>query len=94
MIRVVSVLRKRRAEARQVRAGKANASEPLMRCRKLQMSSKPSFNRWFGMKSGKRPVNCPDDDRHKDGARPAQALVRNVGTFAAMLRESSKWWTH
>src|SRR6266851_7960114 len=87
-------IRKRRAEIRQVGAGKANASEPLMRCRKLQMSSKPSFNVGFGTKSGGRPVYCPGGDRHKGGASPAQALVRNVGTFAPMLRETSEWRTH
>ena len=35
-----------------------------------------------------KPANCPGDDRHKGGARPVQALVRNVGTLALMLRES------
>ena len=44
--------RKRRDQTRQVRTGKANASEPLMRCRKLQTSSKPSFNVWFGISPG------------------------------------------
>src|SRR5438552_1798636 len=59
-----------------------------MRCRKLQMSSKPSFIVGFGTKSGGRPAYCPDGGRHEGGARPVQALVRNVGTFVPMLRES------
>ena len=37
-----------------------------------------------------QPVYCLGGDRHKGGARPVQALVRNVGTFASMLRESSE----
>jgi len=63
-------------------------SEPLMRCRKLQTSSKPSFNVEFGIQPGGNLFYCLGDDRHKGGARPVQAFVRNVGTFVPMLRES------
>ena len=70
--------------------GKANASKPLMRCRKLQTSSKPSFIVWFGTKPGGNLSTAPGGDRHKGGARPVQALVWNVGTFLPMLRETSE----
>ena len=65
---------------RQVNAGKTNASEPLITCRK----------RWDVIETGLQllardaargvPADCSSDDRHKDGVSPAQALVRNVGT--------------
>ncbi len=65
---------------RQVRAGKANASEPLMKCRK-----RSDGNRNRG------PVVAPGSARgylftalavarHRGGASPVQALARNVGT--------------
>jgi hypothetical protein len=28
------------------------------------------------------PADCSSGDRHRDGVSPAQALVRNVGTFS------------
>jgi hypothetical protein len=28
-----------------------------------------------------KPTDCPSGDRHEGGASPAQALVRNVGTY-------------
>jgi hypothetical protein len=39
-------------------------------------------------------MNCPSGDRHGGGVSPAQARVRNVGTFAVMPREGFKWFPH
>lgn len=68
------------ARLHQVCSGKANASEPLMTCRKrrdvveTRVQSLPWDEAW-GM-----PVSCPGGGRHEGGASPVQALVRNVGT--------------
>src|SRR5713101_8952253 len=76
-------VRKRRAEIRQVRAGKANASEPLMKCRKLQRSSKPSFNAGFGTKSGGHLFTA----RAVTGIKAARARLRLLcGTWEPSLR--------
>lgn len=36
------------------------------------------------------PVYCPNGIRHKDGVNYSEALVRNVGTYASLLRERRK----
>ena len=69
------------ARLHQVWSGKANASEPLMTCRKrrdvveTRVQSLPWDEAW-GMS-----VSCPGGGRHEGGASPDQALVRNVGTY-------------
>ena len=65
---------------RQVRAEKANESEPPMKCRKELGRGQ---NRGKPLTSGKawgRPAYCPGGVRHSGGANSVQALVRNVGT--------------
>ena len=68
------------ARLHQVWSGKANASEPLMTCRKrrdvveTRVQSLPWDRAWG------TPVSCPGGGRHEGGASPVQALVRNVGT--------------
>lgn len=72
-------MRKRRRERRQVRAGKANESEPLMTRREglLQMS-KPRMQMDSGQ-AWREPACWPGDIRRIGGASPAQAPTRNVG---------------
>src|SRR2546425_5727069 len=58
------------------------------------MPSKPGSDQWPGRSPGEVLLRCPGGGRHKGGVSPAQALVRNAGTCAAMSREISKWRTH
>jgi hypothetical protein len=64
-----------------VRAGKTNVSEPLTTCRKRRdvIETRLQSLAWDAARGV--PVDRPSDDRHEDGVSPAQALVRNVGTF-------------
>ena len=63
-----------------MRAGKTNASEPLMKCRKRRnvIETRLLLLAWDEARG--EPVDCPSGDRHKGGVSPAQALVWNVGT--------------
>jgi len=65
---------------RQLSAGKANVSEPLITCRKRTdvIETRLQLLAWDAARG--KPVDCPGDDRHEGGASPGQALVRNVGT--------------
>jgi len=66
---------------RQVWVGKANASEPPMRCRNSRDVIETGLQSLARDRARRAPVFCPSDDRHKGGASPTQALVWNVGTF-------------
>lgn len=61
--------------------GKANESEPLMKCRKRMNVIEIRLQSLAWDKVREAPVYCPSGDRHEDGASPTQALVRNVGTY-------------
>jgi len=66
---------------RQVSAGKTNASEPLMKCRKgIEVTETGLLCRARDEARGE-PADCSSGDRHEGGVSPAQALVRNVGTY-------------
>ena len=93
MAGVVSVTEKA-GRTRQVCAGKTNASEPLMTCRKRMDVTETRLHRLAWDEARQVPADCPSGDRHEDGVSPGQALVWNVGTCALMPRETSKWWTH
>jgi hypothetical protein len=77
--RVVSVSEKA-GRTRQVCAGKANASEPLTTCRKRRDVIETGLLLLVRDETREMPADGPSGDRHEDGASPAQALVRNVGT--------------
>src|SRR5207244_665586 len=77
---VVSVAEKASRGGRQVRAGKANESEPLMTRREAKMMSKPRWSDDPWEKPGGYPAYCPGGVRRKGGASPVQAPVRNVGS--------------
>jgi len=66
---------------RQVGAGKANVSEPLMTCRKRRDVIETGLQSLARDEAREEPADCPSGDRHEGGASPAQALVRNVGTY-------------
>ena len=80
MAEVVSVTEKARP-TRQVGAGKTNESEPLATCRKLMDAIETRLQSLAWDKARGMPVDCSSGGRHKDGVSPAQALVRNVGTY-------------
>ncbi len=68
-------------QTRQVNAGKANASEPLMTCRKRRDAIETELQLLARDEARRKPVDCPSGGRHEGGASPVQALVRNVGTY-------------
>jgi hypothetical protein len=76
----VSVSEKARP-TRQVRAGKTNVSEPLLKCRKRRDVIETGLLLLVREKARKVPAYWPSGDRHKDGVIPAQGFVRNVGTW-------------
>ena len=77
---VVSDSGKGGARLHQVRAGKANESEPLMTCRKRRNAVETELQLLVRDEAWGKPVSCPGGGRHEGGASPVQALVRNVGT--------------
>ena len=66
---------------RQVSAGKTNVSKPLMTCRKRRDVTETGLQSLARDEARGKPVDCPSGDRHEGGVSPAQALVRNVGTY-------------
>jgi len=66
---------------RQVSAGKTNVSEPLVTCRKHMDVIETELLPLARDRAQGIPAYCPGGDRHKGGVSPAQALVRNVGTY-------------
>jgi hypothetical protein len=80
MAGVVSVSEKA-GQTRQVSAGKTNASEPLMTCRKRRDAIETGLQLLVRDEARGMPADCPSGDRHGGGVSPAQALVRNVGTY-------------
>lgn len=69
-------------ETRQVSAGKTNVSEPLMKCRKRRDAIETGLQSLARDEARGKPADCPSGGRHEGGVSPAQALVRNVGTFS------------
>ena len=66
---------------RQVNAGKTNESEPLATCRKRREVIETGLQLLARDEARGAPADCSGGDRHKDGVSPAQALMRNVGTY-------------
>ena len=80
MVGVVSEAEKA-GQTRQVSAGKTNVSEPLTTCRKCMDVIGTRLQSLAWDKARGMPADCPSGDRHEGGVSPAQALVRNVGTY-------------
>ena len=72
--------RKRRTSVRQVRFRETSASEPLMKCRKVQDDVENRWNSLTWDEPGGRPDFCPDDIRHEGGVTLNQASAWNMGT--------------
>jgi hypothetical protein len=70
-----------------VSAGKTNASEPLMKCRKRKDVIATGLPSLVRDEARGKPADCPCGDRHRGGVSPAQALVQNVGTFRLDVKE-------
>ncbi len=68
-------------QTRQVRAGKTNVCEPLTTCRKRRNVIETGLQSLARDQAWGMPADCPRDDRRQGGVSPAQALVRNVGTY-------------
>ena len=81
MTGVVSVSEKA-GRTRQVRVEKTNVSEPLTTCRKRRDVIETRLQSLAWDRARGMPADCPSGDRHEGGVSPAQALVRNVGTFS------------
>ena len=77
---VVSVAGKVGTRSRQVGSGEASESKPLMKCRNALDDVETGGGRFSRDKHGSRPESCPGGIRHVGGAKPDQALVRNVRT--------------
>jgi hypothetical protein len=77
---VVSVAAKGGAQSRQVRSREASESEPLMTCRNAKGDVKTGGSSTSWDQFGGCPEDRPSDIRHIGGAKPDQALVRNVRT--------------
>src|SRR5262249_37001478 len=90
MAEVVSVAEKA-GRTRQVCAGKTNASEPLMTCRKRRDVTETRLQLLTWEEAGRVPADCPSGDRHETRAR---LLCGTWEPVASMPRENSKWLTH
>ena len=77
---VVSVAAKGGTRSRQVWSGEASESEPLMTCRNSMGDVKTGGAIFFRDQLGGGPEACLSGIRHIGGAKPGQALVRNVRT--------------
>ena len=81
MAEVVSVTEKA-GYTRQVCAGKSNASEPLMRCRKRKDVAETRLQSLAWDEARRKPVDCPSGDRHEDGERPARGSCVERGNLS------------
>jgi len=74
--------------------GKTNESEPLMKCRKRKVTSKPGGSRYPGISAGATcllPAWRPALRWRQSGIRHAHGTWEPV---ASMRRERSKWKPH
>ncbi len=78
---VVSVAEKAR-KTRQVCAGKTNASEPLMTCRKRWNVAETRLQLLAWDEARRKPVDWPSGDRHEDGVRPARGSCAERGNLS------------
>ena len=83
---VVSVAAKGGTTSRQVGSGEASASKPLMTCRNSIDDATTGGVIFSRDKLGGCPEDCPSGIRHVSGAKPDQALARNVRTCRADVK--------
>ena len=79
---VVNVAAKGGTRSRQVRSGEASESEPLMTCRNASDDVETGGAKFSRDELGGCPEDCPSGIRYVSGAKPDQALVRNVRTLS------------
>jgi retron-type reverse transcriptase len=72
---------KRRDQSRQVCAGKTNASEPLLTCRKRRDVAKTRLQLLACDEARREPADWPSGDRHEDGVRPARGSCAERGNL-------------
>ena len=77
---------KRRGYPRQVRARKANASEPLMSCRNAHNRHRKQIACGVCEEVQRGPAYWLDGGRQIDGANLVQAFMRNVGTWRSDVK--------
>ena len=63
-------------------AGKTNASEPLLTCRKHRDVVETRLQLLAWDEARKVPADCPSGDRHEDGVRPAQGSCVERGNLS------------
>jgi hypothetical protein len=80
MAGVVSVAEKAE-QIRQVSAGKTNASEPLLTCRKRRDVVETRLQLLAWDEARRVPADCPSGDRHEDGVRPARGSCVERGNL-------------
>lgn len=80
MAGVVSVTEKA-GITRQVSAGKMNASEPLVKCRKRRDVAETRLQSLAWDEARRVPADWPSGDRHKDGMRPARGSCVERGNL-------------
>jgi len=66
---------------RQVCAGKTNASEPLMTCRKRWDVAETRLQSLAWDTARRKPADWPSGDRHEDGVRPARGSCAERGNL-------------
>jgi hypothetical protein len=68
-------------QTRQVSAGKANVSEPLLTCRKRMDATETRLQSlaWDGARGA--PVYCSSGDRHEGGASPVHGSCAERGNL-------------
>jgi hypothetical protein len=64
-----------------VSAGKTNASEPLMTCRKRKDVVETRLLLLAWDEARRVPADCPSGDRHGDGVRPARGSCVERGNL-------------
>ena len=78
---MVSVVGKGGRLLRQVCLKEANASEPLMTCRKARGDVETGIRTCIPRaRVGEEPADCPTGVRHEGGVTLRQASIRNTGT--------------
>src|SRR5262249_5669200 len=78
MAEVVSVAEKA-GRTRQVGAGKTNASEPLMTCRKRRDVTQTRLQLLAWEEARRVPADCPRGDREEDGGGRARGVCAERG---------------
>ena len=83
-------MEKAEQEFRQVRIEETNASEPLMKCRKVSNRCRNRGCTMFPGSGWGELADCPTGIRHEGGVTLIQALVRNVGTCRPDAKEEAQ----